>query len=92
MDDKVVAAEYAGQRLDNYLARALKPVPKTRIYRMLRRGEVRVNGGRAKPDYRVQAGDRLRLPPLWGLRDRRSADPPRRPSMGHAGAQNPLRG
>ena len=76
MDDKVVAAEYAGQRLDNYLARALKPVPKTRIYRMLRRGEVRVNGGRAKPDYRVQAGDRLRLPPLWGLRDRRSADPP----------------
>lgn len=79
MDDKPaqsVAAQYAGQRLDNYLARVLKPVPKTRIYRMLRRGEVRVNGGRAKPDYRVQAGDRLRLPPLWGLRDERSAHPP----------------
>lgn len=53
-----------GQRIDNYLTRVLKPVPKARIYRMLRRGEVRVNGGRVKPTYRVQAGDRIRIPPV----------------------------
>ncbi len=54
----------SGQRVDNYLLRELKSVPRTRIYRMLRRGEVRVNGGRVTPGYRVQSGDRLRLPPL----------------------------
>ena len=53
-----------GQRIDNYLTRVLKAVPKARIYRMLRRGEVRVNGGRVKPAYRVQAGDRVRIPPV----------------------------
>ena len=53
-----------GQRIDNYLTRVLKSVPKARIYRMLRRGEVRVNGGRVKPTYRVQAGDRVRIPPV----------------------------
>lgn len=59
-----VATEYAGQRLDNFLCRELKGLPKTRIYRLLRRGEVRVNGGRVRPDYRLQPGDRLRLPPM----------------------------
>ena len=59
-----VAAEQAGQRIDNFLLRYLKGVPKSRIYRILRKGEVRVNRGRAKPDYRLQAGDRLRIPPL----------------------------
>ena len=53
-----------GQRIDNYLSRVLKAVPKARIYRMLRRGEVRVNGGRVKPAYRVQSGDRVRVPPV----------------------------
>lgn len=60
-----VEAEESGQRIDNFLVRILKPLPKARIYRLLRRGEVRVNGGRIKPDYRVQAGDELRLPPVW---------------------------
>lgn len=59
-----IPAELAGQRIDNYLLRELKGVPRTRIYRLLRKGEVRVNGGRAKPTYRLQAGDRLRLPPV----------------------------
>jgi 23S rRNA pseudouridine955/2504/2580 synthase len=56
--------EAAGQRVDNYLKRLLKGVPKSHIYRILRRGEVRVNSRRVGPDYRVQGGDRLRLPPL----------------------------
>jgi 23S rRNA pseudouridine955/2504/2580 synthase len=59
-----VAAESAGQRVDNYLTKRLKGVPKSHIYRILRNGEVRINSGRVGPDYRVQAGDRLRLPPL----------------------------
>lgn len=59
-----VSAEFEGQRIDNYLRRELKGVPKTRLYRLLRRGEVRVNGRRARPDYRLRPGDRLRLPPV----------------------------
>ncbi len=54
----------AGQRIDNFLARHLKDVPRSLIYRILRTGEVRVNGRRARPEYRVSAGDRIRLPPL----------------------------
>jgi 23S rRNA pseudouridine955/2504/2580 synthase len=54
----------AGQRLDNFLIGQLKGVPKSHIYRLLRRGEVRVNKGRAKPDYRVEPGDRVRIPPI----------------------------
>ncbi len=53
-----------GQRLDNFLVRHLKGVPKTRIYKLLRKGEFRVNKGRKKPDYRVQAGDVVRIPPI----------------------------
>lgn len=59
-----IFADQAGQRLDNFLITQLKGVPKSRIYRMVRTGEVRVNKGRIKPDYRVQTGDRLRIPPL----------------------------
>jgi 23S rRNA pseudouridine955/2504/2580 synthase len=54
----------AGQRLDNFLLRALKGVPRTHVYRLLRKGEVRVNSGRARPDQRLAAGDRIRLPPV----------------------------
>ena len=54
----------AGQRLDNYLLRHLKGVPKTHVYRIIRSGEVRVNKGRAGADARVQAGDLVRLPPV----------------------------
>ncbi|HIV54806.1 MAG TPA: 23S rRNA pseudouridine(955/2504/2580) synthase RluC [Candidatus Anaerobiospirillum stercoravium] len=54
----------AGQRLDNYLARVLKGVPRSMIYRILRRGEVRVNKGRVSPSYKLQAGDEIRVPPV----------------------------
>jgi len=60
MADELVA----GQRIDNYLLRELSGIPKSRIYRMLRKGEVRVNGGRVKPTYRLQSGDTLRIPPV----------------------------
>jgi 23S rRNA pseudouridine955/2504/2580 synthase len=53
-----------GQRLDNFLLRELADVPKSRVYRLLRRGEVRVNGKRKKPDYRLAADDEVRLPPV----------------------------
>jgi 23S rRNA pseudouridine955/2504/2580 synthase len=54
----------AGQRLDNFLLRHLKGVPKTHVYRVIRSGEVRVNKGRAAADTRVQAGDDVRVPPV----------------------------
>ena len=63
----------AGQRLDNYLMRCLKGVPKTHVYRVIRSGEVRVNKGRAAADTRVQNGDEVRLPPLR-LPDKPAAD------------------
>jgi 23S rRNA pseudouridine955/2504/2580 synthase len=59
-----VAPELAGQRIDNFLRAQLKGVPKTLIYRILRKGEVRVNKGRIKPEYKLQAGDVVRVPPL----------------------------
>ncbi|MFM7120557.1 MAG: S4 domain-containing protein, partial [Gammaproteobacteria bacterium] len=55
-----------GQRIDNYLVRELRGVPKSRIYRMLRSGEVRVNGGRVRPTTRLVDGDTVRIPPLIG--------------------------
>lgn len=59
-----ITADNAGQRIDNFLLTQLKGAPRTLVYRILRTGEVRVNKGRIKPDYRLQAGDVLRLPPL----------------------------
>lgn len=59
-----VEEDNARQRIDNYLTKLLKGVPKSHIYRILRSGEVRVNSGRVAPDYRVQTGDRLRIPPV----------------------------
>ena len=59
-----VDAESAGQRLDNYLLRLLKGVPKTHVYRVIRSGEVRVNKGRAGADTRVSEGDLIRVPPM----------------------------
>lgn len=60
----VVDEDSSGQRLDNYLIRELKGVPKTRLYRALRKGEVRINKGRVRPDYRLAVGDIVRIPPL----------------------------
>lgn len=59
-----IPAEYAGQRIDNFLFTRLKGVPKSRIYRMLRSGEVRVNGGRVRALDRLQGGDIVRIPPV----------------------------
>ncbi|HTE15971.1 MAG TPA: S4 domain-containing protein, partial [Burkholderiales bacterium] len=59
-----VGSEESGQRIDNYLIRWLKGVPKSHVYRILRSGEVRVNKGRIGPDYRLQDGDRVRVPPV----------------------------
>jgi len=60
----VIDSEYTGQRIDNFLITYLKTIPKTRIYRILRKGEVRVNKKRIEPSYRLQANDQVRLPPL----------------------------
>ena len=54
----------AGQRIDNFLRGELPGVPKGRLYRLLRRGEVRVNGGRIKAEYKLKAGDEVRIPPV----------------------------
>ncbi|NVK21719.1 MAG: 23S rRNA pseudouridine(955/2504/2580) synthase RluC [Kangiellaceae bacterium] len=59
-----VQAEEAGQRIDNFLLKKLKGVPKSRIYKMLRKGEVRVNKGRVKAEYKIEAGDLVRIPPV----------------------------
>jgi 23S rRNA pseudouridine955/2504/2580 synthase len=59
-----VDAESAGQRLDNFLMRQLKGVPKTHVYRIIRSGEVRINKGRADASTRIQTGDLVRLPPV----------------------------
>ena len=60
----LVDEESAGQRLDNFLLRHLKGVPKTHVYRIIRTGEVRINKGRVNADTRVQTGDMVRLPPV----------------------------
>jgi 23S rRNA pseudouridine955/2504/2580 synthase len=65
-----------GQRLDNFLGRILADVPKTHIFRVIRKGEVRINGKRAKPETRLLAGDIVRVPPL---RTGASAPPRRAP-------------
>jgi len=59
-----IDADAAGQRVDNFLHRELPGVPRARVYRLLRRGEVRVNGGRVRAEYRLEAGDEVRIPPV----------------------------
>ena len=59
-----ITEHHAGQRIDNFLITFLKGVPKSRIYRILRKGEVRVNRGRVKAEYRLQDGDQVRVPPV----------------------------
>ncbi len=60
----IVGQDGDGQRIDNYLLKLLKGVPRTRIYRLLRKGEVRADGKRVPPLYRLQAGQTLRIPPV----------------------------
>lgn len=59
-----VTAEEAGQRLDNFVHKHLGDIPRSRVYRVIRKGEVRVNGHRAGPDTRLQANDKIRIPPV----------------------------
>ncbi len=74
-----------GQRIDNFLVKALKGVPRSHVYRILRSGEVRVNSGRISAGYRLQKGDKVRIPPI-----RLSAAPERRRSGGAPIGDNPL--
>jgi 23S rRNA pseudouridine955/2504/2580 synthase len=74
-----VDAEQAGQRLDRFLSRILENVPKTRIFRLVRRGEVRVNGKRASPEQRLELNDDVRVPPV-SLEPRTESATPRVPS------------
>jgi 23S rRNA pseudouridine955/2504/2580 synthase len=60
----IIDSEQEGQRIDNFLMTYLKGVPKSKIYNILRSGEVRVNSGRIKPLYRLVAGDAVRIPPI----------------------------
>jgi len=66
-----------GQRIDNFLTRHLKGVPKSHLYRILRSGEVRVNSGRVDATYRLVSGDKVRIPPI------RTAAPSAQPALGH---------
>src|SRR5208283_3580349 len=73
---RTITADEAGQRIDNFLMRHFKAVPRSRVYRLLRKGEVRVNRKRVDAEYRIVAGDEVRLPPVRID----SADEPERPS------------
>jgi len=75
-----------GQRIDNFLAKALKGVPRSHVYRILRSGEVRVNSGRISPGYRLQKGDKVRVPPIRLP----AAAPVPRQSRGAPLGENPL--
>lgn len=73
----VQVGERAGQRLDNFLLSRLKGVPRSRIYRMIRSGEVRVNGSRCRPNSRLEYDDQVRIPPVRIEARGNSVDPPR---------------
>lgn len=66
--NREVDAGAAGQRLDNFLLRALAGVPRSHVYRLIRSGQVRVNSGRVRAGYRLKEGDRVRVPPVYGRR------------------------
>lgn len=70
-----VSADEAGQRLDNFLLARLKGVPKSMIYRIVRKGEVRVNKGRIKPDYKLKENDDVRIPPVRVAKDEALPNP-----------------
>ena len=72
-----VPDDRAGQRLDNFLLGQLKGAPKSLIYKVVRSGQVRVNGGRAKPDTRLEGGDEVRIPPVHLSEARDKGVPPR---------------
>src|SRR6266436_119190 len=76
VERRTITADEAGQRIDNFLMRHFKTVPRSRVYRLLRKGEVRVNRKRVDAEYRIQEGDEVRLPPVRID----TGDEPRQPS------------
>ena len=70
-----IGARHAEQRLDNFLLSQLKGVPRSRIYKLLRSGQVRVNKGRKKPSYRLQLGDNVRIPPVTSVEPQQQLAP-----------------
>lgn len=70
-----IEPDLAGQRIDNFLRTQLKGVPKSMIYRILRKGEVRVNKGRVKPEYKLQADDLIRIPPVRVAEEKDTPNP-----------------
>lgn len=78
----IIQPDSVGQRIDNFIFKHLKGVPKVRVYRAIRHGEVRVNQGRIKPEYRVQLDDKIRIPPLTSARATTPVAP--RPQVTHA--------
>jgi 23S rRNA pseudouridine955/2504/2580 synthase len=84
-----IAADEAGQRIDNFLRTQLKGVPKSMIYRILRKGEVRVNKKRVKPEYKLEAGDEVRIPPVR-VAEREEEASPASAESGGAGRCDPV--
>jgi len=82
----IIDEHHAGQRIDNFLISRLKGLPRTRIYRILRRGEVRVNKGRIRQHYRLKPGDVVRIPPLrmTQTQARRAASPSLQTLVAHS--------
>lgn len=72
----IVSANALEQRIDNFLFRNLKKIPKSRIYQMLRKGEVRINSCRVKQNYKLQVGDVVRIPPLYHTGTHKKTTPP----------------
>jgi 23S rRNA pseudouridine955/2504/2580 synthase len=72
-----VSTDGEGQRLDNFLLRELRNIPRTLVYRLIRTGQVRVNGGRVKVAHRLRAGDQVRVPPFAMPEGAQEAPPPR---------------
>src|SRR5256886_17228901 len=70
-----VSLQEAGQRLDNYVQKRLGGLPRSRVYRVIRKGEGRVNGRRARPETRLQPQDRIRIPPGRALPRSQAAKP-----------------
>lgn len=70
-----IDSNHAGRRIDNFLFSQLKGLPRNRVYQMLRKGEVRVNKGRIKQDYRLKNGDSIRIPPVYMEADTEKKQP-----------------
>ena len=85
-----VGADQHGQRIDNFLFRHLKGVPKSRVYRIIRKGEIRVNKGRVKPEYKLVSGDTIRIPPIRTAQDTKISSTLKLPAWVVAAIEQPI--